>query len=62
LAFSTQILVPAGQTIWGFTLRQLMDGESPGPIIRLAALLAVFVWQLYRLLPPREVPALSKSP
>ena len=72
LAFSTQILVPAGQTIWGFTLRLLVDGDSPGGIIRLVALVVVFEWQLYRLLrirhgkapsTPREekVRTLSKS-
>jgi hypothetical protein len=62
LAFSTQILVPAGQTMWGFTLRMLAEGEPPGRIIRFVALLVVFEWQLYRLLPPRVVQTVSKSP
>jgi hypothetical protein len=50
LATSTSILVPAGETMWGHTLGLLAAGDSPGSLVRFAALVAVFEWQLYRLM------------
>ena len=47
LAFSTQILVPAGQTMWGFMFWTL-GGEWPATV-RLAVLSLIFEWQGYRL-------------
>jgi hypothetical protein len=57
LASSTQILVPSGQTMWGFMLRLLMGGDSFGAIIRFAGLVVLFEWRLYGLIRrPGRVP------
>ncbi len=50
LAFSTQILVPEGRTIWGYTFHWLIHPSGSGPIIRVGTLVLVFEWQLWRLL------------
>ena len=43
--YSTTALVPSGETMWGFTLNQLMGDLSYHSFVRFGILLAAFEWQ-----------------
>lgn len=48
VVYSTHILVPAGQTMWGFTLRVLFEA-SESSLIRIGGIYLMFLWQVFRL-------------
>ncbi len=44
--YSAAVLVPSGESLWGFTFRHLIDDASHASLVRLGVLLAAFELQL----------------
>ena len=47
VAYSTTILVPENQTMWGYTLGMLMNPPSYGSMVRFTGLALAFQWRLF---------------
>lgn len=48
VAYSTHILVPVNETMWGFTLGVLLNETSYSSLVRFAGLCLAFQWPLFR--------------
>ncbi len=53
--YSTTVLVPPKETMWGFTLQRLMSDPSYNPQMRLCILLVAFEWQFITVYKSRAV-------